>query len=250
MRISVITVSFNCAATIRDTLQSVATQSHNDIEHIVVDGASRDGTVELVSVHGAHLEQFVSEPDEGIYDAMNKGVRLATGEMIGFLNGDDTFAYADAIADIARVATENAEADAVFGDLVYVDQNHPERVIRRWRTGGFSRSKLRFGWMPPHPTFYLRRRGWDQLGLFDTKLRIAADYDFLLRCLSRPGTKAAYIDKVLVRMRVGGVSNRSIQSMYHKSREDLVALRTNHIGGLLTLAFKNLRKIPQFLGGN
>ena len=250
MRITVITVARNSAETIAGTLRSVAAQTHPDLEHIVIDGASSDDTLDQIRMHRERVSVVVSERDGGIYEAMNKGVRMATGEVVGFLNADDTYAYADAMADVALAATENSEAVAVFGDLVYVDKHDSERVIRRWRSGRFRRSKLRFGWMPPHPTFYVRRRSWDQLGLFDTSLQISADYDFILRCLSQPGAKAAYLEKVLVRMRVGGVSNRSLGSMLRKSREDLLALRANHVGGVLTLAFKNLRKVPQFLAGD
>lgn len=248
MRISVITVAFNSAATIADTLRSVAAQSHPDIEHIVIDGASKDDTLDVIRVHGSHVSKVVSEPDRGIYDAMNKGLRLATGEMIGFLNADDMLAYPEALADIARAATLDVEIDAVFGDLVYVAQTDTERVIRHWRSGRFSRSRLRYGWMPPHPTFYVRNSRLASLGPFDPRFRIAADYDFVLRCLARPGARAAYIEKVLVRMRMGGVSNRSLRNLLRKSREDLLALRGNGVGGLATLALKNLRKIPQFIG--
>lgn len=249
MKVSIITVSFNSAATIGDTLRSVNAQSHADIEHIIVDGGSTDGTVEVVRRIGTRVARLVSEPDRGIYDAMNKGLRLATGDLVGFLNADDMLADDSTIADIARAAAEHPTADAIYGDLVYVPKERPGSVLRYWRSGDFSRSRLRYGWMPPHPTFYVRTARLAELGGFSETLRIAADYDFMLRCLSRPGASAAYLPEVLVRMRAGGASNRSLPALLRKSREDLTALRRNGVGGWFSLACKNLRKLPQFLGG-
>jgi len=247
VKISVVTVCFNNADTVADTLISVASQSHPSIEHIVVDGASTDRTLDIVRDLGAHVDRLISEPDQGIYDAMNKGLAAATGDLVGFLNADDLFAGPEALAQIADAA-EAERRDAVCGDLVYVRHDRPDQVVRYWRCGPFSPGRLRYGWMPPHPTFYIRRSLLPQLGGFDTRLRIAADYDFMLRCLRLPGFKLAYVPQVLVRMRMGGASNRSLQAMLRKSREDLQALQRNRVGGLLTLACKNLRKLPQFLG--
>lgn len=245
MRITVITVSYNSASTIADTLRCVACQSHPDIEHIVIDGASSDGTLDLIRREGRHVAQLVSESDRGIYDAMNKGLRLASGEWVGFLNADDVFANRSVVADIARVASE-AGADAIYGDLVYVGQQPPHRIVRLWRSGAFRRGSLRLGWMPPHPTLYVRRSLIQTLGPFDDRLRIAADYEFMLRYLSRPEIKVAYLPQVLVHMRMGGASNRSLGAVVRKSREDLWALRANGVGGVMTLCCKNLRKLPQF----
>jgi glycosyltransferase len=244
MKISIITVAYNSAATILDTLQSVAAQTHPDIEHIVIDGGSRDNTVALVRSQGAQVSRLVSERDEGIYDAMNKGLRLATGEFVGFLNADDMLAAPDVVAAIAHAAA--AEVDAVCGDLVYVNKDRPAEVVRYWRCGEFTPSSLRYGWMPPHPTLYVRRSRLAEQGLFDVRLRIAADYDFILRYLGRPGIRLAYVPKLLVKMRTGGVSNRSLVALIKKSREDLFALHKNGVGGVLTLLCKNARKLPQF----
>jgi glycosyltransferase len=244
MKISIITVAFNSAATIGDTLRSVSTQDHPDIEHIVIDGNSQDATLQVISLSGSHVAHVVSEPDHGIYDAMNKGLGLATGELVGFLNADDTFAHSRVLSSIANAAQRHPEAHAVYGDLVYV---RDDRTLRTWRSGAFSRARLAYGWMPPHPTFYLRRTRLADLGFFNDSLRIAADYDFMLRCLSRPQAQAAYVPDVLVKMRVGGASNRSLKAMVRKSSEDLQVLRDNKVGGVLTLLCKNLRKLPQFL---
>lgn len=250
MKISLITISFNSEATIGDTLRSVAEQSHPDIEHIVIDGASRDGTLQVLREQGAHVARMVSEPDKGLYDAMNKGLALASGEVVGLLNADDVLADRHAVAHVAAAFAPAPQAapDCVYGDLVYVAADDLERVVRYWRSGAFTPSRLRFGWMPPHPAFYMRRSRLDDVGLFDTTLRIAADYDFMLRCLTMPGVRVAYVPKVLVRMRLGGISNRSIASLLNKSREDLTVMRRHGVGSWLTLVSKNLRKLPQFFG--
>ena len=246
MKVSIITVSFNCRLTIGDTLRSVSAQHHPDIEHIVVDGASSDGTLDVVRREGGHVAKVVTEPDAGIYDAMNKGLRLATGDLVGFLNADDVFADREAVARLAASASR-VEADAVFGDLAYVRSDSLSSVVRYWVSGEFSPRRLRLGWMPPHPTFYISRRTLATCGEFDTSLRIASDYDFMMRCLTRRGVRTAYVPHVIVRMRMGGISNRSIGSMLDKSREDLAVMRRHGIGGWPTLVCKNLRKLPQFV---
>lgn len=245
MKISVITVCFDSALTIADTLDSVARQTHPDVEHIVVDGASRDRTLEIVRAHPSAPARVLSEPDHGIYDAMNKGLSLATGELVGFLNADDMFASPQALARIAESAVANG-ADAIYGDLSYVRRERPASVLRQWRSGEFNRSKLRFGWMPPHPTFYIRRDALPAPADFDLRFRIAADYDFMLRCLSRPGFRVVYVPEILVLMRAGGASNRSISALLRKCREDYQVLQSNRIGGLASLLCKNVRKLPQF----
>lgn len=249
MKITIVTVCFNSAATIGDTLRSVAAQVHPDIEHIVIDGASKDATLEIVQREGAHVARVVSEPDSGIYDAMNKGLRLATGDLVGFLNADDLLADSDAMARMAATASRTG-ADVVFGDLVYVRPDNLDSVVRYWASGEFSRQRLRLGWMPPHPAFYVRRSRLAEIGEFDTGLRIAADYDFILRTLGRCDIASAHVPGVLVRMRTGGVSNRSLATLWRKSSEDLLALRRSGIGGWPTLVCKNLRKLPQFFVRN
>jgi glycosyltransferase len=244
MKISIVTVCRNSAATIGDTLRSVAAQRHRDIEHIVIDGASTDTTLEIVREHGTHVSCVLSEPDRGIYDAMNKGLALATGDFVGFLNADDAYANEKVLERIAGAASDS-QSDVIYGDLVYVDQNDPVKVFRRWHSGAFAKSKLRFGWMPPHPTFYVRTQILKSQGGFDTRYRIAADYDCMMRSLLRPDARVAYVDDVLVHMRTGGASNHSLKAVVRKSREDLHIIRRQRLGGIFTLACKNLRKIPQ-----
>jgi glycosyltransferase len=247
LTVTIITVSYNSASSIGETLDSVSTQDYPSIEHIVVDGASTDGTGDIVRTRGGRVSRFIQEPDSGIYDAMNKGLRYAKGDLVGFLNADDVFAHAGVVSAIAGIAHRNPLADAVYGDLVYVNKNQPHQVLRRWRSGEYKSKSLSFGWMPPHPTFYVRRDRLREIGHFDDTLRISADYDFMLRCLSRQSAQAIYIPEVLVRMRAGGASNRSLTALLNKSREDLQALRANHIGGWFALMCKNFRKLPQFL---
>jgi glycosyltransferase len=248
MKISVITATYNCGKTLRTTLESMAAQTHPDIEHLVIDGGSRDDTMDLVKGWTAHPIIWESGKDKGIYDALNKGIAKASGEIVGFLHADDVLQDAQVLEKIAR-AFDDAEVQAVYGDLVYVAQDNLDQVIRTWRSGPFQVGLLRQGWMPPHPTFYVRRSLYERLGGFDLQYRIAADYDNMLRMLrgeSGQGIRAAYIPEVLVRMRTGGISNRSLRNILQKSGEDLRIARRNHVGGLMTIARKNFSKVSQF----
>lgn len=249
MKISIITVTYKCVDTLPDGLDSIAVQSHPFIEHILIDGVSTDGTLELLQRYREQVgvrSVLVSEPDHGIFDALNKGVARATGEVVGLLHGDDAFADAEVLAAIVG-AFADPNVQAVYGDLEYVAQNKPNQVIRYWNTGPFSPALLRYGWMPPHPTLFLRRSIYERCGVFDTTYRIAADYDFMLRVLKHlTPEQVVYIPRVFTRMRVGGTSNRSFANIAHKSREDYRALRANGIGGVGSLLLKNARKLPQF----
>lgn len=246
MKISVITAVYNNRDTIAQALDSALGQTHPDIELIVIDGGSTDGTLVVLQGYADRLAVLVSEPDRGIYDALNKGIARANGEVVGFLHSDDLFADA---AVLSRIATAFADPaiDATYGDLLYVKKDDPGRVVRSWRSAAFSSARLARGWMPAHPTFYVRRAIYETLGGFDTRYRIAADYDCVLRFLGKGGIRTAYIPEVLVKMRVGGASNRSLRNILQKSREDYRALRVNGVGGLGALAWKNLSKLPQFL---
>jgi len=245
VKISIVTAAFNCASVVADCLASVAGQSHADLQHVVIDGASTDGTLDVLQAHRDAIAVLVSEPDGGIYDALNKGIARTSGEVVGLLHADDIYADNEVLARVAE-AFANPEVDAVYGDLVYVSKSDPNRVIRVWRAGAFSPMRLRWGWMPPHPTLFLRRSLYERFGVFNTRYRIAADYDLMLRMLSQLSGKVVYLPEVLVRMRMGGVSNRSLSNIVRKSWEDYQALRANQIGGLEALAWKNLSKLPQF----
>jgi glycosyltransferase len=246
LKISVVTAVYNNRDTIAQALDSALAQTHPDVELIVIDGGSTDGTHEVLQAYAERLAVLVSEPDSGIYDALNKGIARASGEVVGFLHSDDLFADATVLSRIASAFADPA-VGAAYGDLLYVRKDDPGRVVRTWRSDAFSAARLAHGWMPPHPTFYVRRAVYETLGGYDTTYRIAADYDCVLRLLGKGGVRAAYIPEVLVKMRVGGASNRSLRNIVRKSREDYRALRVNGVGGLGALAWKNLSKLPQFL---
>ena len=243
-QISVVTAVYNKSDTLAQALDSVLSQTHPDVETVLIDGGSAEDTQRILQRYCERLDVFISEPDGGIYDALNKGIRNATGDVIGFLHADDLFAHERVLANIA-LAFEDPRIEAVYGDLVYVRHDHPEQVVRLWRAGSFDKAALRHGWMPPHPTFYARRSLYERLGGFDTRYRIAADYDCMLRFLSQPGIRTSYIPEVLVRMRTGGVSNRSLSNIFRKSQEDLAVAWRNKVGGVRTVAMKNLSKLSQ-----
>ncbi len=245
MLISIITAVFNRKDVIAHAVQSLYGQCGADLEHIVVDGASSDGTVDVLhSLTDARM-RLVSEPDLGIYDALNKGLARATGEVVGFLHSDDFYADSYVLKSVAE-AFADPQVDAVYGDLDYVAKADTTRVIRRWRSGEYSAAKLAHGWMPPHPTLFLRRSVVEQWGGFDTSFRIAADYDAILRYLGKGQIRPAYIPRVLVKMRVGGESNRSLGRVWLKTREDYTALTRNGVGGVGALFWKNFSKLGQF----
>ncbi|HWP00105.1 MAG TPA: glycosyltransferase family 2 protein [Methylococcus sp.] len=246
MKISIITASYNCVETIQGALDAVAMQSFPSVEHVIIDGASTDGTWETVQAHDSPRKVAVSESDQGIYDALNKGIARSSGEVIGFLHADDVFADAEVLSRVAEAFSDPA-VEAVYGDLQYVHRDDLSRVIRNWRSAPFTPRSLARGWMPPHPTLYVRRSVYERLGGFDTSYRIAADYEFILRLFSQPGLCAVHIPKVLVKMRLGGASNRSLPNIVRKSREDLRALRYHRVGGVGALVWKNLSKLGQFL---
>ena len=246
MRISIITATYNSEKTLLDTLLSLEKQTHPDIEYIVVDGASKDNTIKLIKSNCTKVSKIICEPDKGIYDALNKGIQAASGDVIGFLHSDDLLAYDDAIADIAKTF-EITGCDAIYGDLEYVAQNDTTKRIRLWKSGSFSRFKMKVGWMPPHPSFYMKRKCYRQFGCFSLDYRISADYDSLLRYILKQRISIAYLPKVLVKMRVGGISNRSVSSMVKKSMEDIRVMNQNGIIWPIALVYKNISKLPQFI---
>lgn len=227
MKISVITVTYNSAKTIADTLNSVASQTYSNIEHIVVDGASTDATLALVRNHRNQNIRLVSEPDKGIYDAMNKGLALATGEVVGFLNSDDYYADSLVLEKIAAVFQDES-VEASYADLVYVSQDN-SCVVRYWRSKPFASGDFAKGWCPAHPTFYVRKLVIQHLGLFDQSFKAGVDVEFMMRYLERGQVRAVYIPHTLVRMRLGGASNQSWKNVLLQNREIFAALRKNGI---------------------
>ncbi len=227
VKISVITVSYNSAATIAGTVSSVACQSYLNIEHMVIDGRSTDDTVRVVEAHRQPNLVLSSEPDKGIYDAMNKGLVKATGEVLGFLNADDMFADDQVLSRVAA-AFEDPAIEACFGDLLYVAEDN-QSVVRYWKSRSFVPGSFARGWAPAHPTFYIRRSALERLGGFDLSYRLAADTELMMRYLEKGGVRAAYIPQVQVRMRVGGATNRSLRNIFSQNREIFRALKKNDV---------------------
>ena len=245
MKISTITSVYNNKETIAEALESVLSQTHENIEYIVVDGASTDGTIDVINKYADKITTFVSEPDKGIYDGLNKGVALATGDVIGFLHSDDLFEDENVIAKIANEMSISG-VDSIYGDLTYVSKEDTSKIVRYWKSGAYGLKKLKNGWMPPHPTFYVKREVYEKYGAFDTSFKIAADYDSILRFLGREGITTRYLPEVLVKMRVGGASNKSIKNLIQKSKEDLKAMKNNGVGHMGSLFLKNASKVKQF----
>jgi len=246
LKISVVTATYNRVAFVEDAMKSVQSQHYEKVEHIIQDGASTDGTLDVLQRYAGAETLIESMPDGGIYDAINKGIARTTGDVIGLMHSDDFFANDQVLSDVAS-AFEDPTVAGVYGDLDYVAEQDTNRIIRRWRSGAFEHRKLRRGWMPPHPTLYLRRSVFDQWGTYDTSFRIAADYDAMLRYLAKGQIKVAYVPKVFVKMRVGGESNNSLKKIILKSSEDYRALRQNGVGGVGALFLKNVSKVKQFV---
>ena len=245
MKVSIITATYNSSETIVDTLKSLEQQSYPDIEYIIIDGASKDNTLDVVRDNCSRVSKIISEPDKGIYDALNKGIQAATGDVIGFLHSDDLFAYPDAVADIVATLEKN-QSQAAYADLAYVSKEDTDKMVRLWNSGAYQRNKMLNGWMPPHPTFYMKRELYLSLGQFDLGFKIAADYDSLLRYLWLNEVSMSYLPKVLIKMRVGGASNRSLSNIYKKTCEDIQALKNNNVFWPKAIFIKNFSKIPQF----
>lgn len=234
MKVSLITVSYNSALTIGDTIRSVLSQTHKDIEYIIVDGNSRDETVDIVKGFGDRISKFISEPDKGIYDAMNKGIMLATGEIVGMLNSDDFYCSNTIIESVVQAFSE-PEVDAVFGDLVFVDPVNTSKIVRRYSSKGWHPGRFAKGFMPAHPTFFVRRKYYDQCGLFKTDYRIAADYELLIRFLYVNNLRYKYLPITMVTMRKGGVSSRGLKSNIILNEEIIRGCREN---GIKTNSFR------------
>lgn len=250
MKISVITVAYNSAKTIADTLNSVAVQTFRNVEHVVIDGASTDDTVALVRKHSNSNIIIISEPDAGIYDAMNKGIAIASGDVIGFLNSDDFYVDSFVLEKIAA-AFQDDTVQAIYADLIYVSQNN-DRVVRYWKSKPFIKGAFSKGWCPAHPTFYVRKSVIECFGLFDKKFKLAADFELMLRYIERGKIKTTYIPHILVHMRLGGASNESWKNISQQNNEIFLALQKNGVRFSKTWFFANkiVNRIFQFALGH
>jgi glycosyltransferase involved in cell wall biosynthesis len=248
MKISIITVAYNAASTIEECLQSVAGQSYDEVEHIVIDGASTDGTVDIIERYRDQLSVIVSEPDKGIYDAMNKGIGQATGDVVGTLNADDWYADTEILSKVAEAFNSDSKLEAVYGDLVYVAKDDPTRVIRYWKSRPYQDGLFENGWMPAHPTFFVRSDVYKRHGLFDLEFSIQSDFELTMRFMAVNKIKTRYLPGIMVRMRMGGVTNNSIKNVIDGNIEAYRACLKNGLDvSPLFIARKMLSRIPQFL---
>ena len=248
MKFSVITVSYNSAATITDTLVSVGSQKHAELEHIVIDGGSSDATLAIVKAHGKRVSYAISEPDRGIYDAMNKGICVATGDVVGFLNSDDFYPNADVLSKVADAFADPA-IQACWGDLCYVRQDNPKKIARYWKSSVFTPNAFARSWCPPHPTFFVRRNLLDHKGAFDLRYKIAADMELMARLIEVQGISCHYIPSVLVHMRLGGTTNRNLKNIFAQNMEIWAALHQHHLAPSMFQFFFNkfVSRLRQFL---
>lgn len=247
MKISIITVCYNAAGTLGETLDSVAAQGCKDIEHIVVDGGSTDGTAEIVRSKGRRVSTWFSEPDHGIYDAMNKGIAMATGDVVGTLNADDVYVDDTVLSQVAEIFTDPT-VDACYADLVYVEQDDPGSIVRYWKSRSYEDGLFERGWMPAHPTFFVRRSVYEKFGGFDLSFPRQADFELTMRFMAIHKIKSVYVPKIWVKMRMGGVSNNSIRGMIKGNLEAYRACRKNGLDvGLWFIPRKILSRLPQFL---
>ena len=246
LKISIITVSYNSAETIKDTIESILSQDYENIEYIIIDGGSTDGTVDIVKNYADKIDYFVSEADYGIFDGMNKGIKASTGDIVGILNSDDFYANSYVISNVAKTFT-NQDCDAVYGDLVYVKENDTSKIVRYWQSGEYTIKKIKNGWMLPHPTFFVKKEMYVRHGYYNTDLKSAADYEMILKLLYKKNIYVFYIPMILVKMRMGGASNSSIMNRIRANKEDGLAWTKNQLNKPLFVRIKKpLQKIRQF----
>ena len=247
MRISIISSCYNSELTITETLNSIELQTYDDIELIIVDGNSKDNSLNIIQ---NFKEKFlnikiISENDNGVYDALNKGIELASGDIIGFLHSDDIFKSNTVLSDIVLIFKNN-DVDGVYGDLQYVKSTDINNVIRNWKSRKFYPEMIKNAWMPPHPTLFLRKEVYEKHGHFDTSFKIAADYEFILRIFKDQFLRFEYLPKTITTMRLGGISNGSLRNIALKVKEDYRAMRKHQVGNIITLARKTLSKLDQY----
>jgi len=243
MKISIVTISYNSAKTIETTFMSVLQQTYSNIEYIVIDGGSTDNTLKIAKKYSEIITVLVSEQDNGLYDAMNKGISLATGDVIGLINSDDLFCDPDALNKVAKVFKKNKNLDSIYADLFYVSQQDINKISRRWVSG--IQRKFKYGWHPAHPTFYIKKTIYDRYGLFDLSFKLAADFEIMLRFLDKHNISTTYLKEPLVKMRLGGETNKSFKNIYYQNIECLRAFDKNNIK-VAKFFYPFFRIIPKF----
>jgi len=247
LKVSIITITYNSESTLSETIVSVLNQTYKDIEYIIVDGASTDDTISIIHSYKDKISKFISEKDKGLYDALNKAIKLCTGDVIGIIHSDDFYTDNEVIAKIAKLFKSN-QCDAVYADLYYVDKNDTNKIFRKWKSGIYKHGMFLKGWMPPHPTFFVKREIYNKHGLFNLQLKSAADYELMLRFIHKHKIKLTYLPEFIIKMRVGGKSNVSIKNRLRANSEDRKAWKINGLKPhFYTLYAKPLRKIVQLL---
>lgn len=249
MKVSIITATYNSGKTVRDTIESVLKQSYQDIEYIIKDGGSKDDTLEICREYEPKFEgkmRIISSPDKGIYDAMNQGFQAGTGEVLMLINSDDLFARADAVELAMKAFEDYPEVDGVYADLYYVSQNNIDNIVRVWKTG--KQKPMRRGWLPAHPTFYVKRECYEKYGYFDLNYPLAADFELMLRFVEKHHIELHYLQEHLVRMRLGGATSKNIQNICRQDAETIRAFKENGLpgGNVLYLFWRYIPKVKQF----
>lgn len=249
MKISIITTTFNSSSFINDCLKSVQEQNYDNIEHIIIDGASTDETLSILGAKRKQLTALVSEPDKGVYDAMNKGVKIATGEIIGFLNSDDFYASDGVISKVANTFKDDPYLEACYSDLIYTNRIDISRNIRYWKSNKFIQGSFSKGWCPPHPTFFCKRSVYERFGNFNLNYKIASDVELMMRFLEVNKINIRYIPEILVKMRIGGISNKSLKNIIKLNLEILRALNSHNLSKNFFSFFchKIISRVKQFL---
>ena len=246
MKISIITVSFNSVSTIEDTLKSVISQDYKNIEYIIIDGGSTDGTLDVVNQYKKSIKTIISSPDKGIYDAMNKGVELSSGDVVGILNSDDIYENNKVLTLVNDAFT--SDIDAVYGDIEYVDRLNLNKRLRLWKAGVFKSNSFKWGWMPPHPGFFIKKSNYNKFGTYQLGLGSSADYELMLRMIVKHEIKLKYIPEIITKMRMGGVSNKSVKNRLQANKNDRLAWEINDLTPFwFTIWLKPIRKIGQFI---
>jgi glycosyltransferase involved in cell wall biosynthesis len=245
VKVSIITITYNSEATLKDTIESVVNQSYGDIEYIVVDGKSTDNSLSIIQSYKDKISKVISEKDQGLYDALNKGIALATGDLIGIIHSDDFYTNNFVIEKIVKSIEEN-NSDAVYADLYYVDKVDTNKIFRKWKSGNYKDGQFLNGWMPPHPTFFVKRSCYEKFGSFNLSFVSAADYELMLRFIHKHKINLSYLPEFIVKMRVGGKSNVTLKNRIRANKEDRKAWIVNGLNPkFYTLYLKPLRKIIQ-----
>jgi glycosyltransferase len=247
LKVSIVTGTYNSQDYISDCVKSVNTQNYGTIEHIIIDGASKDNTIKIIKSMPNRVSKIISEPDDGIYDAMNKGLQNTTGDVVGILNSDDFYIDSNVISKVVE-AFETTEADCVFGDLYYVEQSNTDKIVRKWVTGPYKKGAFKKGWHPAHPSFFVKRKVYEEYGYFNTNLSLAADFELMLRLLEKYQLKHHYISEPLVKMRIGGATSSGLKNTITGNKEVMKAFRINNLNVDKFYPFKRLvPKLKQFI---